>query len=304
MPEKPSPMRVLVIDDDEMSRELLAVLLGAEGYAVDVAESGEAALQLLDRKLLDRKLLDGEALRPGLVLTDMQMPGMTATQLAGRLRRACGRGTLLLAMSGSRPPEETIAHFDGFLMKPFGVEEVAAALAARTAAAGPKKIAKGSAKAADRKQTAKRTGALTSLAASAEQGASNKKMMTPVALPLQGEAAAAASAAPVLDETIYGQLAGSMPAPQLHEMYSMCVNDARERIDSMRAMAAEHDAAQFMRQAHAIKGSCGMLGASELHRMAAGLEKSGPDTAGSGVNSLDELSAACDRLERMLGARA
>jgi len=299
-------MRVLVIDDDEMSRELLTVLLEAEGYTVDAAESGEAALELLDRRLMD-----GEALRPGFVLTDMQMPGMTATQLAGRLRRACGRGTLLLAMSGSRPPEETIAHFDGFLMKPFAVAEVAVALDARTAAgakksaaAGPKKVAKGSVKAAARKQLEKRTGTLTSLAASAESGASNRKMIMPGALPVKSEAAAAASAAPVLDETIYGQLAGSMPSPQLHEMYSMCVNDARERIDSMRAMAAEHDAAQFMRQAHAIKGSCGMLGASELHRIAAGLEKSGPDTAGSGVNSLDELSAACDRLERMLGARA
>jgi HPt (histidine-containing phosphotransfer) domain-containing protein len=109
---------------------------------------------------------------------------------------------------------------------------------------------------------------------------------------------------PILNETIYRQLAGSMPAPQLHEMYAMCVSDARVRIASMRALAAAHDPAQFMRQAHAIKGSCGMLGATELHRIAAGLETDGPDSDGSAVNSLDELSAACDRLERMLSARA
>src|SRR6185437_3682594 len=112
------------------------------------------------------------------------------------------------------------------------------------------------------------------------------------------------AAAPVLDEAIYRQLARTMPAPQLHEMYSMCLNDARARIADMRALARAHDAAQFMRQAHAIKGSCGMLGASELHRIAATLEDAGPDPNGSSVNSLDELSGACDRLERMLGARA
>ena len=37
-------MRVLVIDDDPMSRDLLSVLLQAEGYAVECAESGDAAI--------------------------------------------------------------------------------------------------------------------------------------------------------------------------------------------------------------------------------------------------------------------
>ena len=95
-----------------------------------------------------------------------------------------------------------------------------------------------------------------------------------------------------------------MPAAQLHELYAMCVSDARARIRSMRSLAAAHDAAQFMREAHTIKGSCGMLGATELHRMATALEKHGPGSGSSSVNSLDELSSACDRLERMLGARA
>jgi HPt (histidine-containing phosphotransfer) domain-containing protein len=75
----------------------------------------------------------------------------------------------------------------------------------------------------------------------------------------------------------------------------------------MRRLAADHDAARFVREAHAIKGGCGMLGATELHRLASQLETSGIETPPPGtpedVNSLDELSAACDRLERMLGSR-
>ena len=68
----------------------------------------------------------------------------------------------------------------------------------------------------------------------------------------------------------------------------------------------EHLAAT-MRAAHSIKGGCGMLGATELHRMAAELESGDLESTEAGdaqdVNSLDELSAACDRLERMLRSR-
>jgi hypothetical protein len=50
-----------------------------------------------------------------------------------------------------------------------------------------------------------------------------------------------------------------------------------------------------------------MLGATELHRMAAHLEANGLEAALTGgsqtVNSLDDLLCACDRLERILGSR-
>ena len=63
------------------------------------------------------------------------MPGTTGARLAGKLRRACGPATVLLAMSGSRPPEKTIVRFDGFLLKPFKMQEIAAALAAQASRA-------------------------------------------------------------------------------------------------------------------------------------------------------------------------
>jgi len=267
-------MRVLVIDDDEMSRELLAVLLEAEGYAICSADSGEAALALLE-----------SGTPPRLILTDMQMPGSSPTQLAGRLRRACGRRTVLLAMSGSQPSPADLARYDGFLLKPFGIAELASAIES----AGAQHISPDATKKArsPKPSSAKKIRTLD-LAAAAAEPASNRSV----------------SSAPILDEAIYRQLASAMPAPQLREMYSMCLGDARARIGSMRTLAAEHDEAEFMREAHAIKGSCGMLGATELHGMASVLEKNGPGSDGSAVNSLDELSDACDRLERMLGSRA
>jgi CheY-like chemotaxis protein/HPt (histidine-containing phosphotransfer) domain-containing protein len=289
------PARVLVVDDDAMSRELLGALLEAEGYAVESAESGEAALALLGR---------GDT-APDLVLADVQMPGMTGAQLAGKLRRACGRSTLLLAMSGSRPPEKTVSRFDGFLLKPFKMAEIATALAAAGQRVRDEESAKrekwvvvrGPAGAALPSQE------LVSIHAPAPGAALKERMSSPVQ---DAPPAEPVTGPPVLNETIYRQLAGSMPAKQLGELYAMCVNDARARIATMHRLADARDGAQFMREAHAIKGGCGMLGATELHGMAAALEKNGLAAAAPGeqeVYSLDELTTACDRLERMLGSR-
>jgi CheY-like chemotaxis protein len=273
MTGKPISGRVLVVDDDAMSRELLGLLLAAEGYEVEAAESGRAAVALLDQ---------GEP-APDLVLADVQMPGMTGSRLASELRRACGPLTLLLAMSGSQPAKRSIAGFDGFLLKPFKMREIAAALAGSG------------------------TRTTTAVPASALELASKPGMNIVVhdAPVRESTSGAETSGLPVLNEKIFQQLAGSVPAQQLQEMYAMCVNDTRQRIRTMRRLAEEHDDAKFVREAHSIKGGCGMLGATELHGMAAELENHGLEAVEGAVqvNSLDELAAACDRLERMLGSR-
>ena len=260
------PVRVLVVDDDEMSRELLAMLLEGEGYAVEAADCGDAALALVRQ---------GAA--PDLVLTDLQMPGTSGSELAAELRNACGSDTVLFAMSGSQPPKQTISAYDGFLPKPFKVADVMAAVSAHAATAN--------------KPAAR----------------SNVVPISQPAQPRAPEPQADRNGAPVLNEKIYSQLAGSIPRPQLHEMYTLCINDARERIARMRDSLRTHDSARFIREAHAIKGSCGMLGATQLHGMAAELEQTGLENTETfsqqNVNSLDELSVACDRLERMLGSR-
>jgi CheY-like chemotaxis protein len=297
------PMPVLVVDDDPMSRDLLSVLLDAEGYAVECAESGEAALTYL---------LNSTA-APGLVLVDAQMPGLTGAQLAGKLRSACTPATLVLAMSASRPPGQILACYDGFLLKPFSMEQIASALAARSipssaintpAARARWTVVTGP---ASRSPSNSR---LISIAASSEPQTASKigAHSHPQQAPSTEDGLLKSSSeVHVLNETIYRQLAASMPAPRLRQMYQMCVDDVRQRIHSMRQLAAARDATAFVRQAHAIKGGCGMLGATELHTLAARLEAHGlqaAETPGADeVNSLDEFAAACDRLERILGSR-
>lgn len=311
MASKSHPTRTLIIDDDEMSRELLAILLAGEGYAVVAAESGEAALDLLHQSKS----------APDLMLTDIQLPGISGADLASELRAACGPATLLLAMSGSRPAAAVLVHFDGFLLKPFQMQEVAAAIKGHKAAGKTsgsiglrqsKKTPAKSPSSAPAPSRKRRTSSVSPrprpAATQTLPNASNNSMIATMQAGAEaGIETNIIGTIPVLNETIFQQLSRTMLSSQMKEMYMLCLSDARQRIAGMRKLAAEHNGIQFVREAHAIKGGSGMLGATEIHRKAAELEANGlaPGAQGGAqdVNSLDELNAACDRLESMLGAR-
>jgi CheY-like chemotaxis protein len=64
------------VDDDAIVREVVAQQMEAAGYMVLSAESGEAALELLDA---------GEAI--DLVVTDLSMPGMDGITVIREARR-------------------------------------------------------------------------------------------------------------------------------------------------------------------------------------------------------------------------
>ncbi len=69
------PCRVLVVDDDPVSRDLLRPVLEAEGWAVDVAEDGQAGL---------RRVAEAP---PDLILLDLMMPGINGFEVAAELHR-------------------------------------------------------------------------------------------------------------------------------------------------------------------------------------------------------------------------
>ncbi len=233
------PVQVLVVDDDALSREVLALLLLRAGYAVETVDSGDAALL---------HLKTAHPL-PEVVLADLQMPGTTGRELTQSLRSLCGSATTLLAMSASAPDDGSEREFDGFLQKPFTMETFASAIGNGTAETGKKSSGKTSA---------------------------------------------------VLDQVIYRKLAGSMRRPQLEQLYTLCLTDTERRLAKMRLAASNHDDAVYRREAHAIKGSCGMVGAAELQTLATSMEERG--LSDDHVASLDEFTLACERLRRMLDA--
>lgn len=73
--ESETPVRVLIVEDERVSREALGTLLSRCGYRVELAESAEHALALLKRRL-----------RPDVVLLDVDLPGMNGLELLALLR--------------------------------------------------------------------------------------------------------------------------------------------------------------------------------------------------------------------------
>jgi CheY-like chemotaxis protein/HPt (histidine-containing phosphotransfer) domain-containing protein len=101
---------VLLIDDDMISREVIATILTLNGYTLHTAADGNAAVQMLE---------SGKC-TPQVVLVDVQMPGLNGSQLILELRARSDAG--IYAISGRALPKELESVVDGFLLKPFPPE--------------------------------------------------------------------------------------------------------------------------------------------------------------------------------------
>lgn len=109
------------------------------------------------------------------------------------------------------------------------------------------------------------------------------------------------SSGPVLDESVYRKLTGSMRPQQIQQLYALCLSDVDSRVTKMQLAVCSGDNATYRAEAHAIKGSCGMVGAMELQTLATSMEKQG--LAGDHVVSFQEFLVAAQRLRRILIAR-
>ncbi len=114
---------MLVVDDSEPVRSLLARALRGRGYAVTVADSGPAALRV------------AYDVFPAVAIIDQWMPGMTGAELVRLIRGsqdARVREIRIIGLSGRPGSEKELlgAGARVFLRKPFGGAELAAALKA------------------------------------------------------------------------------------------------------------------------------------------------------------------------------
>lgn len=195
--------RLLLIDDDETTREVLTLLLAAEGWTVTEAASGEEALAL------------ASSVAPDVILSDLQMPGISGEELASHLRSACPSKPILLAMTAT--PKGNVPGYDALLTKPFAPSEV------------------------------------------------RRMSKTPTT--------------PEQDLTIapdtFQRLRKAMPTPQLRSLYDFALTDAEQRVHRMEAAATANDPTTLHKEAHAMKGSCGMIGATRLRTLASTVEDAG-----------------------------
>jgi CheY-like chemotaxis protein len=109
--------RVLLIEDNADTREVMRFMLEAEGARVETAQAGEEGLELATRA------------RPGIVLCDIGLPDMDGHEVARRLRRDLDMaGTRLIALTGYGQPEDVRhaldAGFEAHLTKPINLDQL------------------------------------------------------------------------------------------------------------------------------------------------------------------------------------
>jgi DNA-binding response OmpR family regulator len=121
MDESERTTRVLLVDDEAAITANLAPFLERAGYAVSVAEDGEAALRAM------------ETAQPALVILDVLMPRLDGRQVLRRLRQSGNWTPVILLTQVSSPAERAVALDEGaddYLGKPFEPYELVARMRA------------------------------------------------------------------------------------------------------------------------------------------------------------------------------
>ncbi len=106
-----SPEIILVVEDNPANRKLATAVLSFAGYDVRTANDAEEALRAL------------QSFRPGLILMDIQLPGMDGLELTRRLKASPSTREIVIvavsayAMKGD--DEKALqAGCDGYISKP------------------------------------------------------------------------------------------------------------------------------------------------------------------------------------------
>ncbi len=106
--------RILLVDDEVSSTDVLALILAGEGYEVTMAANGRQALDRVDEAA------------PDLLVADFMMPGLNGAQLVHELR-AMPRWRELKVLMMSGAPEAALrpygVAYQGFIRKPFQLEQ-------------------------------------------------------------------------------------------------------------------------------------------------------------------------------------
>jgi CheY-like chemotaxis protein len=109
--------KLLVVDDSRLILQMVYDFFMAQGYRVDLADDGQAALEYLERQT------------PDVIVSDILMPGMDGWELFGKIReREATSETPFVFLTTEKELPERLRGFrigaDDYVTKPFEVEEL------------------------------------------------------------------------------------------------------------------------------------------------------------------------------------
>jgi DNA-binding response OmpR family regulator len=112
---------ILIVEDDPSILTGLADLLEAEGYGVSTARDGDEALREYDRR------------KPSLILLDVMIPEKSGYDVCRDIRRRDETTPILMLTAKGQEVEKVVGletGADGYIVKPFGVNELLARIRA------------------------------------------------------------------------------------------------------------------------------------------------------------------------------
>lgn len=125
--DAPAPARVLVVDDEPQLLRALGSNLRVRGYEVDLAATGEEALELAARR------------HPDVVVLDLGLPGISGFEVVQAIRGWSSVPIVVLSAIGAEAAKVRALDdgADDYLTKPFGMEELLARVRAALRRSAP-----------------------------------------------------------------------------------------------------------------------------------------------------------------------
>jgi DNA-binding NtrC family response regulator len=111
--------RILVVDDDESIRKVLATILEEEGYAVDTAKNGKEAITKSRKNVYN------------LALIDIRLPDIEGTKLLAKVKDTTPKMRKII-ITGYPSVQNAIEALnkdaDAYILKPFNLDKVLATI--------------------------------------------------------------------------------------------------------------------------------------------------------------------------------
>ena len=128
-----SGKRILIVEDDADSANILEAYLLRDGYEVALAEDGQRGLDLY------------KSWQPDLILLDVMLPRLSGTEVLSAVRRSSDTPVIMVTAMGDEPEKLGALRYgaDDYVVKPYSPREVVARVTAILRRARPAPAADG-----------------------------------------------------------------------------------------------------------------------------------------------------------------